>query len=98
MKKSLIIDESIRQEVLIQFNKQQAYKASAELLILESEKAAIKLWHSIYLNHPELEGCEWQLDFASWICTYEKQAMTREGENVIDPELCEVHTPPALEG
>ena len=97
--KKTVIDEIIRQEVLIQFNKQQAYKASAELLNMESEKAAKKLWHTICLNHPELKGCACQVHFDTWICEYEKSELTREGENVIeeiDPELYEVHTPPAI--
>lgn len=100
MKKSLVIDKAIRQEISVQFAKEKSYKMAIELLSLEADKASKKAWHSIYLNHPELESCACQVHFDTWVCEYEKSELTRDGENVIeevDPELYEVHTPPLEE-
>jgi hypothetical protein len=97
MKKTIIIDESIREEVLNHFVNEQAHRISIGALSIAAQKAIRKAWKLVYTKHPFLQNTAANLNTITWECEFEQEEYTREGENVIeeiDPELYEVHTPP----
>ena len=102
MKKTVIIDESLRDEIMDGLQKESAYADAIEKLSVSMAREKAKAWTIIYNNYPEAAMLDLRTDLniKTWELTYEAEEYTREGENVIeeiDPELYEVHTPPALE-
>ena len=105
MKKTLVIDESIRESVHQTFKRESALQYSYKVLMDIAEQCRQAAWNEMYERHPVLKGTHAVVNFNTWACTYEQEEYTREGENVIEavddgihPIFNEVHTPPPLEG
>ena len=105
MKKTLVIDESIRESVHQTFKRESALQYSYKVLMDIAEQCRQAAWNEMYERHPVLKGTHAVVNFNTWACTYEPEEYTREGENVIEavddgihPIFNEVHTPPPLEG
>ena len=101
MKKTVIIDESLRDEIIDGLQKESAYADAIEKLSVSMAREKARAWTIIYNNYPEAAMLDLRTDLniKTWELTYEAEEYTREGENVIeeiDPELYEVHTPPAI--
>ena len=101
MKKTVIIDESLRDEIIDGLQKESAYADAIEKLSVSMAREKAKAWTIIYNNYPEAAMLDLRTDLniKTWELTYEAEEYTREGENVIeeiDPELYEVHTPPPI--
>ena len=101
MKKTVIIDESLRDEIMDGLQKESAYADAIEKLSMSMAREKARAWTIIYNNYPEAPMLDLRTDLniKTWELTYEAEEYTREGENVIeeiDPELYEVHTPPPI--
>ena len=101
MKKTVIIDESLRDEIIDGLQKESAYADAIEKLSVSMAREKARAWTIIYNNYPEAAMLDLRTDLniKTWELTYEAEEYTREGENVIeeiDPVLYEVHTPPAI--
>ena len=100
MKKTLIIDEDIREHVHQLFRNEQALRYSSENLNILAEAQRQAAWQEIYKRYPMLSDYKAHINFITWECSYEKVEYNREGENVIEEiheVFDEVHTPPPLE-
>ena len=101
MKKTVIIDESLRDEIIDGLQKESAYADAIEKLSVSMAREKARAWTIFYNNYPEAAMLDLRTDLniKTWELTYEAEEYTREGENVIeeiDPELYEVHTPPPI--
>ena len=101
MKKTVIIDESLRDEIIDGLQKESAYADAIEKLSVSMAREKARAWTIIYNNYHEAAMLDLRTDLniKTWELTYEAEEYTREGENVIeeiDPELYEVHTPPPI--
>ena len=102
MKKTVIIDEILRDEIIDGLQKESAYADAIEKLSMSMAREKAKAWTLIYKNYPEAakQGLRADLKMKTWELIFEQEEYTREGENVIEeihPIFDEVHTPPPLE-
>ena len=96
MKKSFVIDESIKEEVRQCLFAVDAFKHSIEHLSLAAEGANRKIWDIIFKQHPSVSGRPAALDNNSMVCTYEIEEGATATDD-IDPIFLKVHTPPPLD-
>ena len=100
-RKSSVIAENLRDEIMDALKQESAYALAIEKLSVSMAREKARAWTIIYNNYPEAAMLDLRTDLniKTWELTYEAEEYTREGENVIeeiDPELYEVHTPPPI--
>ena len=73
MKKTLVIDESIRESVHQTFKRESALQYSYKVLIDIAEQCRQAAWNEMYERHPVLKGTHAVVNFNTWACTYEPE-------------------------
>jgi len=88
-KYKIVIDEGIRERVHQLFKNEQALRYSSENLNILAEAQRQAAWQEVYKRYPMLSDYKANINFTTWVCTYELEEYTHEGENVIE-EIDEV--------
>ena len=86
MKKTVIIDENLREEIMDALQQENAYAQAIEKLSVSMAREKAKAWTIIYKSCPEAtsQGLRSDLNLKTWELTYDYDEYTREGENMIE--------------